>query len=269
MSPHPLLFKRFIRFQMITVVSIVVLGALYALGLWINNSLLLSDLDPIISIVATVAFYGLFVIPIVWIYGKFIFVKIFSRNVDIELKERLQRLAFETLHRMNIDPKKTRFVVHNRSSSARVRRGFLRDTVSVGEQLLRSASDEEIMGILGHEFGHVLKGHLGIKGFWNVLCFFAFLAIIYKAAQSHSAAILGITGLLSLFLVGIPLNWRIEYSADKFSAEKLGPSAMISALEKLKMFYPDCVSFTHPPLSRRIRRIQALSITPLISHIYG
>jgi Zn-dependent protease with chaperone function len=261
MSPHPLLFKRFIRFQMITVVSIVVLGALYALGLWVNDSLLLLVLDPIILVVLTVGFYGLFVIPIAWIFGKFILVKIFSRQVDIKLKERLQRLAFETLRRMNINPKKTRFVVHNRSSSAGVRRGFLRDTVIVGEQLLRDASDEEIMGILGHEFGHVLKGHLGIKGFWNILYFVAFLAAGYEANRSHYAAVLGLAEVLALYLAAIPLNWRIEYAADKFSAEKLGPSPMVSALEKLKVFYPDCASFTHPPLSRRIRRIQVLPIS--------
>jgi Zn-dependent protease with chaperone function len=269
MSPHPVLMKQFIRFQMITVVSWVVLGAVYGLGLLLNYTFLLNVLDPIISIVANVGFYGLFVVPIGWIIGKFIFVKAFSRHVDIELKERLRRLVFETLSRMNINPKKTRFVVHNRSSSASVRRGPFRDTVAVGEQLLRDASDEEIMGILGHEFAHVLKGHLRIKGFWNVLSFFAFLAIVYRAAVSHSAAILGVTGLLALFLAGIPLNWRIEYSADRFSAEKLGPTAIVSALKRLRMFYPDCVSFTHPPLSRRIRRIQSLSITPLITHVYA
>ena len=119
------------------------------------------------------------------------------------------------------------------------------------------------MAILGHELGHILKRHLSIKGAWNVLYFFAFLAVIYIAGQSHSSAILATTSLLALILAGIPLNWRIEYSADKFSAERLGPNPIVSALERLKMFYPDCVSFTHPPVSRRIRRIQALSIPSL------
>jgi Zn-dependent protease with chaperone function len=267
--PHPILFKRFIRFQMITVVSLFVLGATYALGLWINNSLLLQALDPVISIVATVAVYGLFVVPVVWIAGRSIFVKVISRRVAVELKERLQRLAVETLRRMSINPGSTRFVVGKGSSSANVRRRLLRDTISVGDELMRDASDEEIMAILGHELGHILKRHLSIKGAWNVLYFFAFLAVIYMAGQSHSSAILATTSLLALILAGVPLNWRIEYSADRFSAEKLGPSPIVSALEKLKVFYPDCASFTHPPLSRRIRRIQSLSITPLITHVYA
>ncbi len=268
MSPHPLLFKRVIWFQMIAVVSLVVLGALYAMGLWVNDSLLLRFLDPVISILSTVVFYGLFLVPIVWILGRFIFVSAFSKRIPIELKERLQRLAVETLHRMNIHPGSTRFTVRKRSSSASVRRSFFRDTIVVGEQLLKDASDAEIEGILGHELGHILKGHLGTKGALNVLYFFAFLAVGFEARQSHSAAVLGVTGFLALILAAIPLNWRVEYAADRFSAEKLGPSPIVSALEKLKAFYPDCVSFTHPPLSRRIRRIQSLSITPLITHIY-
>ena len=254
---------------MITVVSLVVLGGLYAFGLWLNNSLLLFVLDPIISIVSTVAFYGLFVVPIVWILGRFTFVKVFSRNVDLELKEKLARLAFEALHRMNIDPKKTRFVVHNRSSAASVRRGHFRDTVAVGEQLLRDASDEEIMGILGHEFGHVLKGHLSIRSALNVSYFFAFLAVSYEAGRSHITAVLSVAAFLGLLLAAVPVYWREEYAADKFSAEKLGPSPIISALERLKVFSPDCVSFTHPPLSKRIRRIRSLSISPLITHLYA
>jgi len=268
MSPHPLLFKRVIWFQMITVVSFVVLGALYALGLWVNDSLLLGFLDPVISIVSTVGFYGLFLVPIVWILGRFIFVSVFSRRVPIELKERLQRLAVETLHRMNINPGSTRFTVRKRSSSASVRRSFFRDTIVVGEQLLKDASDAEIEGILGHELGHILKGHLGMKGALNVLYLFAFLVVGFEDRQSHSAVVLGTAGFLALILAAIPLNWRVEYAADRFSAEKLGPSPIVSALERLKVFYPDCVSFTHPPLSRRIRRIQSLSIAPLITHVY-
>lgn len=268
MSPHPLLFKWVIRFQMITVVSIVALGALYALGLWLNNSLLLLVLDPIISIVSTVAFYGLFVVPFAWILGKFIFVKAFSGQLDIDLKERLQRLAVETLRRMNVNPGSTRFVVQKGSSSASTLRWGFKDTIRVGDQLLQSASDEEIMGVLGHECGHILKRHLTFRGARNVLYFFAFLATIYEADRSHAAAVLSIAGFLALYLAEIPLSWRIEYSADGFSAEKLGPGPMVSALERLKMFSPDCVSFTHPPISKRIRRIRSLSIRPLITHVY-
>jgi Zn-dependent protease with chaperone function len=269
MSPHPLLFKRFIRFQMITVVSLVVLGAIYALALWINSSLLLQVLEPAITIVANVVFYGLFLVPFVWITARFIFVNVFSRRVTVELKERLQRLAVETLRRMSINPGSTRFTVGKGSSSAHVRRWPHRDTIVVGEQLMQDASDEEIMAILGHELGHIVKRHLTIRGAVNALYFFAFLGVSYEAGRSHTAAVLSVAGFLALVLAGNPLNWRMEYAADKFSAERLGPNSMLSALEKLKVYYPDCISFTHPPLSRRIRRIQALSITPLITHVYA
>ena len=133
---------------------------------------------------------------------------------------------------------------------------------------MQSASDEEIIGVLGHECGHVLKRHLGFKGARNVLYFLAFLVASYEAGSSHAAAVLAIAGFLALYLAEIPLSWRMEYAADKFSAEKLGPGPMVSALERLKMFSPDCITFTHPPLSKRIRRIRSLSISPLITHVY-
>src|SRR5690242_2777631 len=157
MQPHPVLIKRIVWFQMILVVSMVILGSLYALGLWINNGLLLYFLDPVIYAVATVIFYGFFVIPVAWILGRFIILKILSRKpVVIELRERLQRLAVETLRRMSINPGSTRFVVRKGSSSASVRRRRHRNTIAVGEKLMKDASDEEIMAILGHELGHIL-----------------------------------------------------------------------------------------------------------------
>ena len=269
MSPHPVLLKRFIRFQMITVVSIVVLGVLYALGLWLNNGLLLSVLDPLISIVANVAFYGLFLLPAVWILGKFVFVKVFSRQVDIELKERLQRLAVETMHRMGVNQGDSRFVVSRGSSSASARSNFGKDRIVVGDRLLQESSDEEVIGVLGHEIGHVLKKHVYVKGLFRLLYVAGFLAVTSEAARSRPATILGVTAYLAIVLAEIPLSWRLEYSADRFSAEKLGPNPIASALEKLKVFYPDCASFTHPPISRRIKRIRSLSITPLITHVYG
>jgi Zn-dependent protease with chaperone function len=270
MPSHPVLIKRVVWLQMILVTIMVILGVLYALGLWINNGLLLYVLDPMISAVAIGWFYGLFLIPVVWIVGRFVFLRVFSRRpVAVELRERLQRLATETLSRMSVNPGNRRFVVGKRSGSASVRRSRSRDTVRVGEQLMQAASDDEIMGVLGHELGHILKGHMWMKGTWTVPYVFAYLAVSYEAAKSHYAAIIGLASLGALILVGIPLNWRIEYAADQFSAERLGAKPMVSALERLKMTNPDCVSFTHPPLSKRIRRIQALRIAPLVTHIFA
>lgn len=254
---------------MITIASIVALGVLYALGLWLNNSPLLSFLDPIISIEATVAFYGLFLVPAIWLLGRFVFVKVFSRKVDIGLKERLQRLAVETMHRMGVNQRDSRFVVSRGSSSASARSNFGKDSIVVGDRLLQQASDEEVIGVLGHEIGHVLKKHVYIKGLFRLIYVAGFLALTSVAARSRPTTIVGVTAYLAIVLAEIPLSWRLEYTADKFSAEKLGPNPMVSALERLKVFYPDCASFTHPPISRRIRRIRSLSITPLITHVYG
>src|SRR5438309_3702746 len=147
MPSHPLLLKRFIRIQMIIILTLEILGALYAVGLWIDNSLLLLLLDPIISAVATIVFFGLFLVPIVWIVGRFIFVRVFLRKpVAAELKERLQRLAVDTLGKMGVAPGNSRFLVGKRSSSAYARRIFGKDRIVVGERLLRELSDEEVGG---------------------------------------------------------------------------------------------------------------------------
>ena len=268
MSPHLVLFKWFIRFQIIALVSLVLLGAIYALAVWIGNSLLLQVSDPLVSIVAAVVVYGLFLVPFVWISARFIYAS-FSRYVSVEMNARLQGLAVETLRRMSVNPGSTRFAVRKGSSSAGVRRWPHRDTIVVGEQLMKDASDEEIMAILGHELGHIVRRHLTIRGALNALYFFGFLAVSYEAGRSHTAAVLSVAGFLALILAGNPLSWRMEYAADRFSAEKLGPNPMVSALEKLKVYYPDCVSLTHPPLSRRIRRIQALPIPSLTMPIPG
>ena|SRR5438445_5017981 len=96
MLSHPILLKRFIRLQMIAVVTLVLLGALYSASLWTNTSSLLPVLDPAISILATVVFFGLFLVPVVWIVARIV-VRVLSRKpVAVELKERLQRLAVET-----------------------------------------------------------------------------------------------------------------------------------------------------------------------------
>jgi len=40
---------------------------------------------------------------------------------------------------------------------------------------------------------------------------------------------------------------------------------MVVSLEKLKETNYDGVSFTHPPLSKRIRRLQSMSVLPYTS----
>src|SRR6266571_1733401 len=104
MRSHPILLKRFIRIQMTAVVTLVILGALHSASLWTSTSSLLPLLDPAISMMATIVFFILFLVPVGWIAVR-LTVRVTSRKpVAAELKERLQGLAVETLGRMRVNP---------------------------------------------------------------------------------------------------------------------------------------------------------------------
>jgi Zn-dependent protease with chaperone function len=248
---------------MLLVVSLFVLGVLYALDYWVSNWLV----SPLVNaglVAVGWLFTIIFAVSIFQVTVKFVLPALSRKPRSPESKDRLSRLALETLQRMSANPK-VRFVVGKRFSGAYVRK----DRIVVGERLLEGSSDEEIIGVVGHEVGHVLKRHKMVRGFTSFATFVAFMAVFILAGQSDFAARLGITTIAGFALVGMPLNWKLEYAADVFAAERLGANTMVLALEKLRATNYDGVSFSHPPLSRRIRRIQTLSMTPLITHIYA
>ena len=262
MRSHAGLTKGFIWFQMLLVVSLFVLGVLYALGYWVSNWFVSPFVNAALAVIGWF-FTVIFAVGIFEVVVKFVLPALSRKHPSLESKDRLSRLALETLHRMNASPK-VRFVVGKKFSGAYVRK----DRIVVGERLLEGSSDEEIIGVVGHEVGHVLKRHKIVRGFTSFATFVAFMAVFILAGQSDFAARLGVTTIAGFALAGMPLNWKLEYAADSFAAERLGANMMVRALQKLRAANYDGVSFSHPPLSRRIRRIQSLSITPLITHIY-
>jgi len=263
MRSHEGLTKGFIWFQMLLVVSLFVLGVLYAMGYWVSNWLV----SPVVNTALVVIGWLFTVILATSIFEaavKIVLPALSRKPPSIESKNRLSNLALETLHRMNANPN-VRFVVGKRFSGAYVRK----DRIVVGERLLEGSSDEEIIGVVGHEVGHLLKRHKIVRGFTSFATFVAFMAVFILAGQSDFAARLGITTIAGFALAGMPLNWKLEYTADSFAAERLGANTMVLALEKLRATNYDGVSFSHPPLSRRIRRIQALSIFSTTSWIHA
>jgi len=245
-------------------VSMVALGVVFAAGLWTNNAGLLLLVEPpavfLASWLFTLLLLQLFIMSVAGIARR----RILSTSpVSGELKERLQKLGVDTLTRMKI-LRSIGLSVAKRSSSAFA----YKDRIYVGEQLLQTAPDDEIIGIIAHEMGHLLTRRVRlVKNLIFSLRVIAFLIVLYVSAQSDSGLILGVTGLVAFTLARIPLNWRLEYNADAEAARRLGPDPIVVSLEKLKEANYDGVSFTHPPLSKRIRRIQALLMTPVTGAI--
>jgi STE24 endopeptidase len=159
--------------------------------------------------------------------------------------------------------------------------------IALFDTLIKKHSTPELVAILGHEIGHYKKKHIlqgiiigtlhtGIMLF--LLSIFLDSPGLYHAFYMEQQSVYA--GLLFFGLLYTPvemllsialrmLSRRNEYQADRFAAETIEESEnLVSALKKLSAdnlsnltphpFYV-LLNYSHPPLLRRIRAIQALS----------
>lgn len=239
----------------IVVFSVMVtLGILYAVGLWAQRVALLSLVEPWALLVSSWVFALILVQLLIAIPAVFLRARSRRRTlVSDSLLDRLQRLGVETLTRMKID-RPIGLSVYKKSSLAFAGK----NRIYVGDQLLQTAPDDEITGLIAHEMGHLLRSSSIIRRLIFWIRVIVFLIVLYEAGQSEAGVILGVTALNLFSLARIPLNWRWEYGADEEAAKRLGSSAMLVSLEKLRETNYDGLSFTHPSLSNRIRRIELM-----------
>jgi len=179
-----------------------------------------------------------------------------KRIVSLDVRERLGKIGPETLQRMGLNLK-VRFLVLRRSSNAYNGK----NRIFVGEMFLQQSTDDELRGIIGHEVGHIVKKDNIVKMLWTLIPSLALgitLGLLLGPYQGRVESVLVplMTGIGAVLLSGIPLNWRMEYRADRFAAERLGTDVAVCALTRLRTLHFDGFSFTHPPLSKRIRRLQ-------------
>lgn len=167
--------------------------------------------------------------------------------------------------------------------------------VAVSTGLLNKMSREEVKAVLGHEIGHVANGDMItltlIQGVVNAFVMFFARIIgsfvdraIFKNENGHGIGFFVAT-FISEMILGILAStivfWfsrRREYRADIAGAELVNPTAMISALARLKAEYDqpsdmpsEMVAFgisgelkhsmaglfmSHPPLDQRIAALQ-------------
>ena len=105
--------------------------------------------------------------------------------------------------------------------------------------------------------GHLLKKRLNtIMGLIFLIRVIVFLAALYVASLSETGTIIGVTVLAASPLVRMPLQWSLEYSADAEAARRLGSEPIVVSLEKLRETNYDGASFTHPSLTKRIKKIR-------------
>jgi len=135
----------------------------------------------------------------------------------------------------------------------------------LGIGLLEKLSFYELQAVVAHELGHIKRRHTIIKCILPI----PFLVILMLSwlrfnppiffSESITRIILNIAGLAFLLLVMIPINWYIEFDADKFAANLVGKDHIRSAL--LKIVDKETIeepSETHPSIAERVRLIDKL-----------
>ena len=252
--------ERALTWAYIVVFSIMVtLGVLYGAGLWTGNAALLMLVEPWALSLSSWLFTLILVQLFITILAAYLQTRSRRKTpVSDALVDRLQKLGVETLTRMKID-RPIGLSVFKKSSSAFAGK----NRIYVGDQLLQAAPDDEIAGLIAHEMAHLLRTRSSVIKrviFWLRVIFF--LIVFYEFGQSDAGTIIGVTALVAFTLGSIPWNWRQEYAADAEAAKRLGPSTILASFEKLKETNYDGVSFTHPSLPKRIRRLRSMSALP-------
>lgn len=253
-SSRFIFFRVIIWSEMVLFISTLTLGTVYIVGLGTNNVQLASMIEYpalesstlFLSLVLTLTVLAVLIRILVTVRAK-----ISKPQVDLEVKLRLLNIGDQVKFLMQIE-RPVKFFVGIRSYNASVRK----NRVIVGERLLRDSTDQEIQGVIGHELAHIKGKDITKKA---VLQGTAVLVLLMPYAifeSSNTALILAGTLLSVVLLLSVPVTWKIELGADAKAAEYLGPEVVIQALEKLKTAAYTGISFTHPPMSRRIDKLR-------------
>lgn len=132
--------------------------------------------------------------------------------------------------------------------------------VYVPVKWLTSFPMSETISVVGHEFGHIKRRK---RFFLELSLAFAlsygtFLALLDVFTVTPTVIFEVGVFTTALLLAGL-VSWRNEYGADLESAKASGPEGLISVFELLQQkIGRDDGSETHPPLSKRIRRLESM-----------
>ncbi|GHU98556.1 metalloprotease [Bacteroidia bacterium] len=135
--------------------------------------------------------------------------------------------------------------------------------------LMEIMSDAEIVGVVGHEIGHVKCRHI-FESFKNALMTSAARDAVGSAGGTVAVLSNSALGDVGEAFLGARYSQKYEYEADDYGYDLLrshnvNPRAMIMALEKLKSLEDSAgvdgstmgqLFSTHPELEARIKKLQ-------------
>ena len=156
--------------------------------------------------------------------------------------------------------------------------------VTLYDTLLNDLEDEEIVGVLAHEVGHYKKNHIIINLITSILItgFTLWLLSLFVGNPVLSQALgvelpsfhIGLIAFGILYspvseITGLLMNYlsrKFEYQADNFAKKTFRAEPLISGLKKLSKNslsnltpHPAYVfvHYSHPPMYKRIKNLQA------------
>lgn len=140
-----------------------------------------------------------------------------------------------------------------------VNAGIMADgSIIVGSPVLDALTRDNREGIFGHELGHRKGRHHLKRSFLLFMTLPLFLYLFYLPFPIY-------INLLMIFaaarLITPLISWPFEYDADKIAAKHIGPENVIDGLVKLATLAHiniNADSFTHPSISKRIKRLQKM-----------
>jgi Zn-dependent protease with chaperone function len=128
---------------------------------------------------------------------------------------------------------------------------------------IESFPKSEIIAVLAHEFGHVKRRvRFGLELTLAAGLAYSF-ALILNLFTVMLVLVFEVAEIAMLFLLVSFVSWRNEYRADRAGARAAGPEGLISVFETVRQKSgKDEGSETHPPLSKRIQRLEPLLDEP-------
>ena len=141
---------------------------------------------------------------------------------------------------------------------------MLDGSIVLGQTVVEEFGKEHREGILGHELGHK-KGHHQLKGplLLFIMSIIFVIPLFFYLVRSPLPFLIDWLILYAAVGLVVPfVSWPLEYEADAIAGKYIGEETVINGLRKLATSASIDVnrdSYTHPSISRRIKRLQRLA----------
>jgi len=157
-------------------------------------------------------------------------------------------------------PKKTKvYVTNNPHAQRSAFTNVFSSKVYLPLSWIRRFHKSEIIAIIAHEFGHIKRRwQFSIEATFVVGLAYG-LAILLSQLTVMLLLVFDVLYVSVAFILIGFVSRRNEYRADREGAKAVGPEGLISVFEELRAnMARDDGSETHPPLSKRIRKLKKL-----------